>query len=274
MSRARLRTARSPGGESGNWGWKVLVGAVAAVMVVILVVGGEPGPRRDSDLCREDREFAAQFAVLLDPSDALSSTQRRSAVPRLQQLLQSAPEDTEIRVYTVAAAGRGQLEPMFRICAPLNPDSIGSFDPTVTRGIAEREYSEAFVAPLRQRLDALLEVPADTVSPIVEAMQATAVDAFQPRTSTMRRQLVIVSDMVQHSRDLSFFREPPDFVALSRHPDYRTLRVGLERVQVTVLQLQRRGQAGQVQIGPLRHFWEDFLIDQSAGDLTWIEIEG
>lgn len=274
MSRARLRSAQSPGRESGNLVWKLLVGGVAVVMAVILVVGGEPGPRRDGDLCREDREFAGQFAVLLDPSDALSSTQRRSAVPRLQQLLQSAPEDTEIRVYTVATAGRGQLEPVFRICAPLNPDSIGSFDLTVTRSIAEREYREAFIAPLRRRLDVLLDVPADTVSPIVEAMQSTAVDAFQPRTSTMLRHLVIVSDMVQHSRDLSFFREPPDFGALSRHPDYRTRRVDLERVQVTVLQVQRRGRAGQVQIGPLRRFWEDFLIDQGAGHLTWIEIEG
>ena len=244
------------------------------VFLLFLVLPGDPRIT-DAANCPVDDQFAAQFVVLLDPSDTLNPVQRRATLPRLRQILGTAPEGAEIRVYTVGDAGRGTAHPTFRICALLHPDSISSIESLArNREIAADEYSSKFVRPLEEQLGALINVAADTASPIIEAIQVAAVDAFEPGTPRIPRHVVIVSDMVQHSTNLSFYTTTPDFGVLVRDSDYRTIRTDLDQVAVTVLQLQRRGRSGAVQIGPLTRFWEDLLLDQNVGSLTWIEVEG
>ena len=123
---------------------------------------------------------------------------------------------------------------------------------------------DEFLAPLRQTLSVLLSVEGDSISPILEGVQVAAVSAFQPREADIPRQVLVVSDMIQNSRNLSFYRDPVDFGPLSRNPDYGTLRVDLTGVEVSVFLLARRGGAGRIQGGTLRRFWEDYFLDQGA----------
>lgn len=254
--------------------WRLGIAAIVLVFVLFLVLPPVVPPTGPAN-CPVDDQFVAQLVILLDPSDTLNPVQRRATLPRLLQILGAAPEGAEIRVYTVGDAGRGNTRPTFRICALLHPDSISSIGSLARdREIAADQYSSKFLRPLEEQLGALTNVAADTASPIIEAIQAAAVDAFEAGAPPIPRHLVIVSDMVQHSTNLSFYTTTPDFGTLARDPDYRTLRTDLDQVAVTVLQLQRRGRSGAVQIGPLTRFWEDLLLDQSVGSLTWIEVEG
>ena len=188
------------------------------------------------------------------------------------------PERTEIRVYTVARAGRREAAAEFRVCVPPNPGDIGTLESLWNnRSIAEREYTDDFRLPLRRHISALLDVPSDSVSPIVEAVQAAVVDAFRPRGASVPRTVLVVSDMVQNSSDLSFFREAPDFGMFVRDPNYGTLRVDLSGVRLAVFLLARRGIAGRLQAGQLKMFWEEYFIDQNASPDArphWIEVEG
>lgn len=260
-------------------GWVVLI-VVSVLVVIALFVWGQREPVRvDSANCLQDDAPPAQAVVLLDPSDSLSTVQRRSVASRLVEVIKgSMPERTEMRLYTVARAGRREAAPEMRVCVPPHPDSVGTIEALGSnRRILEREYSQGFRDPVEERLNALLDVPSDTVSPIVEAVQAAVVDAFQPRGGSIPRHVLVVSDMVQNSPDLSFFREAPDFGTFAKNPAYRTLRVDLNGVQVTVFLLARRGIAGRLQAGQLRAFWEDYFLDAGAeaeARPRWVPVEG
>lgn len=282
------RRRRGPGRGSGRatrrnrtTKRKNLVGAVIGVLalaiLVALFVRGQRGSRAfDAANCPEDGDYAAQIAILVDPSDTLTSVQEGSGAPRVLATIESgAPATAEIRVYTVGRAGRGDTHAVFRVCKPVHPDEVGSL--TGNPAMAERRYQEDYLAPLEQALAALLSVEGDSISPIVEGIQVAAVSAFQPRDADIPRQLLIVSDMIQNSRNLSFYREPVEFGPLSRNPDYGTLRVDLSGVEVSVFLLARRGGAGRIQGGTLRGFWEDYFLDQGASPLArprWIMVEG
>lgn len=253
-----------------------VIGVVAAAIVISLFVRGQRQSRVfDAVNCPEDAEYAAQIAILVDPSDSLTNVQEGSGAPRVLQAIEDAPVTAEIRIYTVGQAGRGDTRSVFRVCKPVHPDDVTSL--TGNPQLAERRYEDEFLAPLRQTLAALLDVEADSISPIVEGIQVSAVSAFQPREADTPRQLLVVSDMIQNSRNLSFYRESAQFGEWSRNPDYGTLRVDLTGVEVSVFLLARRGEAGRIQGGTLRGFWEDYFLDQGASPLArprWIMVEG
>ena len=271
MSRRSRRKARKRKDIRG-----IVVGALAIVILIAFVVYGQRSPRPlDADNCPEDRAFAAQIAILVDPSDTLTTVQEGSGAPRLLEALEGAPETAEIRVYTVGRAGRGDTSAVLRICKPSHPDSTSSI--TGNPRIAAREYREEFLDPLRETLTRLLNVEGDTISPIMESIQTAAVNSFQPRGATIPRQLMIVSDMIQNSANLSFYTDAVDFGPLSRNPDYGTLRVDLSGVSVHAFLLARRGRGGRIQGGTLRVFWEDYFLDQGAhpdARPRWIRVEG
>ena len=253
-----------------------VIGALALVVLVGLFLRGQrQGRAFDSVNCPEDEDYAAQIAILVDPSDTLTNVQEGSGAPRVLQAIEDAPVTAEIRVFTVGQAGRGNTSAVLRLCKPAHPDDVSSL--TGNPMLAERRYRDEFMAPLQQTLAALLNVEGDSISPIVEGIQVATVSAFQPRAADIPRQLLVVSDMIQNSRNLSFYREPVDFGPLSRNPDYGTLRVDLTGVEVSVFLLARRGGAGRIQSGTLRGFWEDYFLDQGASPLArprWIMVEG
>lgn len=253
------------------------IGGVALVILAALFLRGQRQERVfDAANCPEDEDYAAQIAILVDPSDTLTNVQEGSGTPRVLEAIEDGvPATTEIRVFTVGQAGRGNTASILRLCKPVHPDSVSSLTGNPQR--AQRRYRDEFVAPLQQTLAALLNVEGDSISPIVEGIQVAAVSAFQPRVSDIPRQLLVVSDMIQNSRNLSFYREPVDFGPLSRNPDYGTLRVDLSGVEVSVFLLARPGGAGRIQGGTLRAFWEDYFLDQGASPLArprWIMVEG
>lgn len=272
MSRALRQEAVKKKTRRGLW---IIWGSVL-VLLALIVFGQMTKPETDADHCPLDGAFSAQVAVLIDPSDVLTAVQQKSSLPQVISVLQQVPERAEIRVYSVARVGRrGDADADLRLCVPPHPDSIGRIEGLWrNREFARREYREDFIVPLESRLDEMLGAPGDSVSPIVEAIQAASVNAFQPRNARILRRLILVSDMVQHSGDLSFFRQEPDFGRFGGDPAYGTLRVDMSGVQATILMLARRGRAGRLQAGGLKDFWEDYFLDSGAGTPRWNPVEG
>lgn len=273
MSRKSKREAEK---RKTRQGWWVTCASIL-VLLVVIVVSQMTKPDTGADHCPLDGPVSAQVAVLVDASDALTAVQRRSSLPRLLHSLEQVPERAEIRVYSVARIGRtGDAGAELRLCVPPHPDSIGGIEGLwMNKRIAERKHEEDFTEVLEAGLDEMLGAPGDSVSPIVEAIQAASVDAFQPGNAAIPRTLILVSDMVQNSRDLSFYPGVPGFGSFAGSPEYRTRRVDLSGVGATILQLARRGVAGQRQAGRLQDFWEDYFIDSGVdGRPRWVRVEG
>ena len=253
----------------------IVIGAVVATMAAFFLLGQREGRSFGPDNCPEDGDRAGQIAILLDPSDSLTNVQQ-SVTPRILEVIEAdAPETTEIRVYTLARAGRGDTASAFRVCVPTHPDDVSAM--TGNPRIAARKYDE-FQSSLTESLSAALNSRADDVSPLIEGIQVSVVNAFQPRISSMPRQLLIVSDMLRNSDAASFYGgASPDFGDLARNPDYGTLRVDLSGVEVSVFLLARGGEAGRIQGGGMTRFWEDYFLDQGAHPTArprWVNVEG
>lgn len=269
------RRARRRQAQQKNLIGGVLIAISALVLAGIFVWNQmNTGPDLDSANCPEDRRYAAQISILIDPSDSLTTVQR-SVIPRILETIEfDAPATAEIRIYPLAQAGRGDSTSVLRACVPAHPDGVSPI--TGNPQIAAREYEE-FSTSVRGELSDLLDAQEDSISPLLEGIQVAVVSAFQPRTSNMPRQLMIVSDMLQNSQTMSFYREAIDFGSLSRNPDYSTLRVDLSGVEVTVFLLARGGEAGRIQDENMRQFWEDYFLDQGAHPAArpeWINVEG
>ncbi len=259
----------------------IAIGGVSVLGIIILLMGCRiwdcPTPV-SSDNCPENQNYTEQIAILVDPSDSLTEIQKKSGVNYLMNLVQNAPEMTEIQVYTAGRAGRGNnTNSEYRICKPKHPADVSPV--TGNQRLATKQYEDNFRAPLEKKLITLLDQKNDTISPIIEGIQVAKIDAFQPISADIPRQLFVMSDMMQNSMNLSFYRDPVDFGMVSRNEAYGKLRVNLKNVKVSVFLLARRGEVGRLQVagGSLRRFWEDYFMDQEASSnarLNWIMVEG
>jgi len=250
----------------------ILIVVALGILGYLIFQGQGPPVPLDSENCPTDQAYAAQIAVLLDPSDVLTSVQIRSVRSRLLTVIENeAPAMTEIRIYMVRRAGRGEMSGVFRVCKPVHPDSVSSLTGNPT--FAADRYGK-FRGPLETNLEQQLKAPSDSISPILKAIQAAVVSAFQPREASIPRKLFIVSDMIQNSDNMSFYHDPVDFPGFMGDPNYGTLRVDLEGVNVVLFRLARRGEAGGIQGSRFQRFWEDYFRDQGAGQIEWIRVEG
>ena len=256
--------------------WAIVVAALFVALLVVVSLMTK-SITLDANLCPEDSEaLTGQIAVVLDPTDSLTSSQMADAMAKLLPLLESAPEYTKISLFNLS---ENEFEPThnaFHVCMPLNPDRIRGLKTLyINRRLAEGQFEEDFRGPLGAKVESLLSGGGATASPLLKAIQHVSVDpAFQSTDSTAPRQIIFVSDMVQHSDDLSFFRDPIDFLFLTESRDYPTIRTQLSDVNIMVFLLARRGQAGLLQARPMKDFWNEYFIDQGANEPEWESVIG
>ncbi len=226
---------------------------------------------RANDMCPYQCSIPGQAIILLDPSDTITDVPRRDARNKLVTELAKLDSLTELRVYTVRDAGRDEtMESRFKMCMPVNPGSTSNPD------AYEANYRR-FHQELNAVLTEIFLEAADSESPIVEAVQAAKVHAdtvFESRTEreNFRRHIFFVSDMVQHSSDLSFFPQLPDSNDFPPH-----LGVDMSDFGMTVYFIRRRGLQGEIQQHPgFRPFWNSYSdrMGIQSSDLDWIEVTG
>ena len=254
-----------------------LVGSFVMSLVALGSCGGpggadDPNPvdpyecavRNDDDLCPHVCPIPGRVVVLLDPSDTVASVPIRDARNKLGQELAELDPLTELRIYTVGDAGRGEaIRPRFQMCVPVDPE--GGHNPDLFHQNYDRYHQgldTVFATVFRE--------PADTISPIVEAVQAVKVDVEGAGSHGFLR-VVFVSDMVQHSPELSFFRQKLDYD--EDMPAY--LGADLSGFSATVYVLLRRGFPGEIQSrDDFRRFWDDYSRAMKAQSWEWREVTG
>lgn len=237
-----------------------------------LVVLGCPTPdpvykcvvRNDGDLCPYSCPIPGRVMVLLDPSDTVAPVPLMDARNKLGRELAELEPLTELRLYTVGDAGRAEtIRPRFQMCVPVDPE--GGHNPDLFRPNYDR-----YRRTLDSVFTAVFREPSDTISPIVEAVQAATVD-MAGAASVGRHHVVFVSDMVQHSPELSFFRKRLDHGA--DMPPY--LHTDLSRSSASVLLLLRRGFPGEIQSrDDFRTFWDDYSQNMKVQSWEWQEVTG
>lgn len=241
-----------------RWGM-VLVGIAVVGVVAVLAVRMllEPAPPT-ADGC-PSRGPTALLAVVIDSTDSLTEAQRINVQNRLVAAVDSVEAATAVQVWRVAPTGSAVPQPVGEpLCRPDTRQSGWVSNPTLT---AER-YQE-FRTKVLGQIAGAVDSKSESESPILETLQAVQLryfDAESYRRVPVKR-VVIVSDLVQNSRQLSLIGRAKTFSEFSATPEFRSVRVDMNGVAVDALQLNRAQIASPV---GLITFWQQLLNSYGA----------
>ena len=228
--------------------------------------------RRDDDLCLAGREPSRTTVLLLDTSDPLTPKHRAELERLVRELTGArgsgrqgflvAPEE-ELVVYELPRNVDG-IEPVIRVCNPGDPANW-DWKGELTRGKA---------LALRRWQNFLDEVeilfhreagPARPLSPIIETL-----GVIMPRHVTSRRSsdtgavpvhLILFSDLLQHSEDLSHYGPFPSASEVGEKLRY--LRTDLSGVDVSLYRLERVDSARWQTVD--HYYWWTKLVQEFGG---------
>ncbi len=272
----RRQSGRHARTRQGNFlGSLLMVGALC-----LIVAGGvayfwfsNSQVEFDEAFCPKDGPTSIT-AVLIDRTDLVNEVQQADLRSRLEALRDTIPRKGRLAVYTLGEEAGVARVPAFALC---NPGSGDDLSPWIANPeLAHRRWESIFETPLKEILDGAIAGGNAKSSPIFEALQAVALAEFAAARPESSKRLVIISDLLHHTADYTLYVSDPaarDFINLSTLPYYAGVRTDLKGAAVTILYL-RRGSGLARWPQRLIGFWRDYLLDQSAGDLNIIAVQG
>ena len=236
--RPHRRGGRSRRGSS-NSAWYLVIGAC------VLVIGGALGVAQimlsgsgldERTLCRSSGPINVT-SILLDLTDPLSRTQQDRLRTIIENEIAVSTTDTMITLGVVSEFPNN-WGAKYAKCKPATGADANPIYENPTQ-IAER-YSREFLTPIKQLIDETLTSAAENKSPIMEALQSLIAETPDFTTVPGQKKVVVVSDMLQNSDELSFYRGQGWDYFVSRNGEGRLAR-SLSNVNVEILRIPRSG---------------------------------
>ena len=144
------------------------------------------------------------LAILVDTTDPISLSQLQAARQRIERKIADAPFGTRVSFSTVSPNLDLRDDAFFSMCKP----QAGADASILTQNPAmiEARFQAEFAGPVSNVMNALLSVPEAPNSPIMESAQefASRIPGFS--SIDVPRELVLLSDLMQHSATFSFYR--------------------------------------------------------------------
>jgi hypothetical protein len=264
MGARRKRSRRSR--RNGTAVSTVLWATALAALVTLCLGGGWIGWRYassrtvidDANLCPVSGPTGT-LAMLLDLTDPLTPQQGARLATMIKQRVENLPEGTLVS-FGVVSSDETRLGSLFAACHPGDGRMASQIyqNPAMIRARFDRE----FMTPLLEVLGDTIRTAEEDISPIMESLQAliAATPAFE--TGGGMRELVIVSDLLQNSETISFYRGE-GWDDLRRSDGTGRLARNLSGVEVSVVRVPRPG-AGARALERVDDFWARYFDQQGA----------
>lgn len=189
--------------------------------------------------------------VLIDVSDPLPDVTKSQLLVDLSGRISSNNNKgslVEIRVLNPAHSAGNVV---FSKCHPGNGDDVSELTGDPER--IKKAWNEGFLVPLSNVLEKeLSQANGSPTSPILETIQAITVQQFLSKPAN--KTLIVVSDLLQHSSTVSFYREDvAKYFDLKDQPIWPEVQPILADVKVEYFVLGRR--STKAKADDLKHFW-------------------
>jgi hypothetical protein len=198
-------------------------------------------------------------AVLVDLTDPISPTQGAALTNALTALRDAVPKYGRLEIYPLQATTQHTIQPLFSAC---NPGSSKDVDSRIYGNpeLADRIWQKQFGQKLDAVISRLTSAEETDASPIFEGIQSVAVTAFGSPSAqgASDKKLVIVSDMIQHSGDLSMYKTVPKFETFKTSQYYMRVKPLLRGANVDIDLIVRETRK-DVQKPELYKFWVSYL---------------
>ena len=267
--RSRSRAKRASEWNASKVGGVALLALAALAVAAMLLLRPDAVARDEETMCPESGPSRIT-AILVDTTDRVASVSRADILGRLDDLVENSETDEMIVAYESQpiseAVGSGPLEALLTVCNPGDPDEASEL--TRSPALIRRRLEERYRRPLERVFQDLLDRLQAPETPLMENVQAIAVTQFsRNRYDGLSKRLVLVSDLLQHSDNLSFYGGLPDYASFSRSPGADALRTDLNGVEAEILLIQREVHESLGGARRVIAFWERWMADQ-GGQIT------
>ena len=215
---------------------------------------------------------SAVTAILFDRTDPINDKQKLFLKNKLDSLQETTQKYEEVDTYSLEDQGDRIVQPLFRLCDPGKGTNVSSL--TGSPSMVQERWEKQFDAPLRDMMEAMREGGGAKTSAIFEAIQSVSLQSFQnPKIDTHTpKQLIIVSDLIQFTKTLDFYKDGLNYQTFRQSAEARRLRTNLAGVRIEILFIPR---ARSDRINQLVSFWTNWLVDQGSQPdsfkIIWVE---
>jgi hypothetical protein len=209
--------------------------------------------------------------LLVDVTDPMNVAQRQDFFNQLEQLKASIPRYGKLTVIKVDSAAERLLSPVIVRCNPGTAADVSGFSGN-PKSIEEKH--RRFEKSLDTAFETLTRASGAEVSPILESIQSAALTELRSRDSTDGpRRLIVASDLLQNTKEISFYGPLPDTDRFLAGGPFRKARTDLRGVEVELWMLQR-SDSGETQPRALAELWAQIIEAQGGTFKTVYRVSG
>ena len=246
--------------EKGPWFWRGAIGAMlACVFGLFAVMAFNQPPALTADTnCRTDRKDPAHTILLIDQSDPFTENDLGWVQEFVDAEARTLPRYGRLTVMVPNAADPYDPNVIFAKCSP---GSAEDANPILSNPrMVEDTWRDTFFHPLSSKIETALKDKRQPASPLSEALFAAA-DRADFQSGKKNRRLVLVSDLMQHSADYSFYKMGANYEAFgdTKLAGYMPT---LDGVDVVARIVPRREY--DLPLGEVKTFWRAYFRNTGA----------
>jgi len=240
------------------WSWSTIgITVIIGLALWTALQYGQPG-KLDKHGCSEENGPDRGLAILLDLTDPLGDV----AQERLQDLIAKWVADVPRNTLLSVGAVRERVDKTFKVHARCKTRDRKEANPLYEnpKFIGNR-YQEEFIKPLNKAVGEVLSVTEAPQSPIMESIDALLVKTPGFIDATYPRRLIIVSDLLQNSNAMSFYKGG-NWDRFAASPHIQRIGVYLKGINVELCPVARnKAPAGMAVIND---FWKKYFSQAGA----------
>lgn len=264
MPRKTTAASRRAKQENKKAIWKIVVLVAALLLIAFLYARSVLGRRAMDDVTLCPAKPDSLTVLLVDVTDPMTLPQKQDFRNQLDRLIAEIPRYGKLVITKVDPVSEKLLVPVVTRCNPGVGSDTSDLDGNPAK--LDKLHREQFLAPIHDAYDQILSASEASRSPILESIQSINLTEFgRVQASGVRKRLVVASDLLQNTSELSFYQQLPDADALMRTQPFSRVRTDLRGVEVDLWMLQR-GDSASSQPRALPDLWTE-IIDAQGGRL-------
>lgn len=202
--------------------------------------------------------------VLVDVTDPMNLPQKQDFLNQLDLLVEQVPRFGKLVIAKVDPVSERLLVPVITRCNPGSSEDASEISGNPAK--LQAMHQQQFVTPIQSAFAQLTLASEAPRSPILESMQSINLTELQRGVAKGgSKRLVVASDLLQHTQDISFYKGMPDAESLINSPAFSRVRTDLRGTEVELWMLQR-ADSKSTQPRRLPELWEQ-IIDAQGGRL-------
>ncbi|WP_374091023.1 hypothetical protein [Methylomicrobium lacus] len=199
-------------------------------------------------------------ALLIDATDSLSVQQKQAFIFAFQSLRDAIPLHGRLDLYFIHSTQSSLLKPVASLCNPGHGDAISPLIGNPRH--VEQMWQDGFGQPLEREISQLLDASPENESPIMESIQSVVLTSLsEPSLRDKTKKLIIVSDLMQHTSDLSLYRGALPTENFFQNKSFERMKSDLRDIDISVWMLVRDNALNRSKLAEL---WQRIFAEQGA----------